>query len=214
MALSQFARKTVCWLLAVAAPALVHGQASFAPDGGEFGIAGTLSGDQVYPHLSVKTTGGYLVWQDNITDGSGLGISARRLDSSLSGSLSPFRVNQNGTNDQERAQVSMLNDGGAAFVWQGGVQGFQRIYARCLTAGGTWATANDVPVSTFTNSQMDAAVTTLATECRRCLGQCDQQFSRCVRAAAFVRGPATGERTPGEPIHGFQSALARRHRAQ
>jgi hypothetical protein len=161
MAMSQFARKLMCWLLVVAAPALVQGQGSFAPDGGEFGIVGTLSGDQVYPHLSVKTTGGYLVWQDNITDGSGLGISARKLDSSLSATLSTFRVNQIGTNDQELPQVSVLNDGGAVFVWQGGVQGFQRIYARCLTAGGTWATTNDVLVSTFTNSQKDAVVTTL-----------------------------------------------------
>ena len=161
MALSQFARKTGCWLLAVASPAWVYGQAGFAPDGVEFAPAGTLAGDQVYPHISVKTTGGYLVWQDNITDGSGLGISARKLDGNLSGALSPFRVNQIGNGDQERPQVSMLNGGGAMFVWQGGAQGFQRIYARCLTAGGTWATTNDLLVSAFTSSQMDAAVTAL-----------------------------------------------------
>ena len=50
--------------------------------GVEYAIAGSLPGDQVFPQLSLKTSGGYIVWQDNITDGSGLGISAQRLDSS------------------------------------------------------------------------------------------------------------------------------------
>ena len=149
-------------LLVVAAPALVWGQGSYARQGGEYNLAGALAGDQVYPHASIKTTGGYVVWQDNFTDGAGLGISARKLDSSLSGSLSTFRVNENGTNDQERAQVSMLNDGGAIFVWQGGKQSFQHIYARVRSAGGIWTTG-DVLVNTPTNVfQREVAITTLA----------------------------------------------------
>ncbi len=162
MALFSCVRKTLAGgLLAVAAPALVWGQGNYAPQGSQYNIAGALAGDQVYPSVSIKTTGGYLVWQDNITDGDGLGISARKLDSSLSGTLSPFRVNANGADDQERAAVSMLNDGGAVFVWQGGKQSFQHIYARVLSAGGTWATG-DIQVNTPTNVfQRESAITTL-----------------------------------------------------
>jgi len=137
------------------------GQAGFILQGSEYGIAGTLPGDQVYPALSIKTGGGYLVWQDNRTDGEGLGISALRLDSSFSAPLSSFRVNQQGALDQEKPCVSLLNDGGAVFAWQGGRQGFQRIFARFLSSSNTWATG-DVLVNTFTNnSQVNPVVATL-----------------------------------------------------
>jgi len=84
------------------------------------------------------------------------------LDSSFSGVLSPFPVNSTGAGDQENAQVSLLKEGGAVFVWQGGQQGFQRIYARFLSATGLWL-GGEVLVNTFTNnSQVTPAVTTLA----------------------------------------------------
>jgi len=130
----------------------------------EYSIVGSLSGDQAYPQLGLKPSGGYLVWQDNITDGDGLGISALRLDGGFSGtpgSSSSFRVNATGAGTQEHPQVSLLNGGGAVFVWQGGKQGFQRIYARFLSAGNLWLTS-DLQVNTFTNScQVDPVVTTL-----------------------------------------------------
>ena len=147
--------------LILAAPALVFGQTVYAPEATEYSIAGSLPGDQVYPAASLDGTGGYVVWQDNRTDGSGLGISARRLNSSLSGTLSSFRVNEIGAGDQERSKVSALKGGGAVFVWQGGTLGFQNIYARFLSVGNTWLTG-DILVNTFTNnSQIEPAVTTL-----------------------------------------------------
>ena len=163
MALSLLARKTVvCWSLAAALPACVLGQASYAPQAGEYAIAGSLPGDQVYPDVSLATTGGYLVWQDNVTDGDGLGISALRLDRSFSASLSAFRVNQQGAFDQERPRVTLLNNGGAAFIWQGGRQSFQHIYARFLSSSNTWATG-DVQVNASTNCyQLSPALATLA----------------------------------------------------
>jgi hypothetical protein len=45
------------------------------------------------------------------------------LDSTLSGTLSTFRVNQQGSDDQEFPRVTLLKNGGAAFVWQGGKKG-------------------------------------------------------------------------------------------
>lgn len=161
MASFPFAPKFfIVGLLAIATSA-VPSQGGFVPEGTEYAIAGTLPGEQVYPHASIKPGGGYLVWHDNITDGEGYGISARKLDSSLSGTLSVFRVNQNGAEDQERPVVSLLNAGGAAFVWQGGKQGFHHIYARFLSAAGTWTTG-DVAVSSATNVyQLETSAITL-----------------------------------------------------
>ena len=138
------------------------GQTGFIPQGREYGIAGTLPGDQVFPALSLKTSGGYLVWQDNRTDGDGLGISALRLDSSFSAPMSSFRVNQQGALDQNKPSVSLLNDGGAVFTWQGGRQGFQHIYARFLSSSNTWV-SGDIQVNALTNnSQINPVVATLA----------------------------------------------------
>jgi len=120
--------------------------------------------DQVFPDVAISSTGGMVVWQDNITDGDGWGISAERLDSTLSGSLSPFRVNVTGAGDQEKAQVALLKDGGAVFVWQGGTEGYQHIFARFLTAANTFLTTTDLPVSTFANAssfQINPAVAVL-----------------------------------------------------
>lgn len=154
-------RALIPCLLALVVPVISFGQGNYVVEGGEYKIAGTLSGDQVDAALSIKPSGGYLVWRDNITDGDGYGISTRKLDGSLTGVMSTFRVNQVGENDQERPQVSLLNSGGAFFAWQGGKQGFQHIYGRILALDGTWVTG-DIPVSTTTNAyQMDAVTTTL-----------------------------------------------------
>src|SRR5208283_3882148 len=93
---------------------------------------------------------------------SGWGISAEQVNSTLSGSLSSFRVNVQGTNDQENPRVAMLSNGGAAFVWQGGKSGFQHIYGRFLNASNTFLTSTDLVISTFTNGfQGDPALAAL-----------------------------------------------------
>jgi hypothetical protein len=163
MSLSLFARNAlVCGCLAVAAPGVGLGQTNiYLTNGVEYAIAGALPGDQTHSQLGLSVSGGYLVWEDNFTDGDGLGISALQLDSGFSGVLSPFRVNSIGAGDQEHPQVSLLNGGGAVFVWQGGQQGFQHIYARFLSASRTWV-GSDVLVNTFTNNmQIDPVVATL-----------------------------------------------------
>ncbi len=167
MSLLSFTRQTaVCFCrgLVFALPAAVLGQTNYyTTNGTEYAIIGSLPGDQVWPDVAVTPTGGFVVWQDNITDGSGWGVSARRLDSTLSGTLSTFRVNVQGTNDQENPRVAMLKNGGAVFVWQGGVEGLnQHIYARFLTPTNTFLTTNDILVNTFTNNfQINPAVAVL-----------------------------------------------------
>lgn len=163
MSLSLYARKAFLGCALVLASGLAFGQASYETNGTEYAIAGTLAGDQVHPQAALTASGGYLVWADNITDGSGLGISAVRLDSSFSAAYAPFRVNATGAADQENPQVSLLQGGGAAFVWQGGRLGYQHIYARFLSSSGTWLSTQDLLVNAQTNkSQLNPALATLA----------------------------------------------------
>ena len=82
----------------------------------------------------------------------------------LSGTLGTFRVNAQGTNDQENARVALLKNGGAVFVWQGGLEGYQHIFARFLTPTNTFLTTTDVLVSTFASTssfQVNPAVAVL-----------------------------------------------------
>jgi hypothetical protein len=139
------------------------GQNAFSPGRNEYPIAGALAGDQTAPNAAITTTGGYLVWQDNATDGDGLGIRAQRLDGNFNKSGNAFRVNSIGAGDQEKPQVAVLANGGAVFVWQGGKFGFQKIYARFLPATGTNFSSADIRVNTYTNDfQIDPRVTVLA----------------------------------------------------
>lgn len=147
-----------CWCSVVAIPAVVFSQNSFVPSGGEYSIVGGLPGDQVHPCVSFTTNGGFITWQDNWIDGNGgLGIGAMRLENDLTGSEVPFRVNSLLAGDHENAQVSMLNNGGAVFAWQGGKQGFQHIYARFLSPSNNWVTG-DVLVNSATNSFQSSPV--------------------------------------------------------
>lgn len=135
---------------------------NFAPLAGEYSLSGVQAGDQTRPALAFGSVGGYVVWQDSVTDGDGSGISAQRLNDNLSGLLAPFRVNQIGTGYQECPQVAVLPNGGAVFVWQGGALGFQKIYARILNADGTFATG-DILVGADTNQpSLTPAVAVLA----------------------------------------------------
>jgi hypothetical protein len=144
-------------------PFIVSAQTNYySTNGTEYAVIGALPGDQMFPDVALSTNGGYVVWQDNATDGDGWGISARRLDSTLSGTLSTFRVNATGSNDQENARVTLLKNGGAVFVWQGGKESYQHIFARYLTPSNTWLTTTDLVVSAFTNNfQVNPAIATL-----------------------------------------------------
>ena len=161
-----FARRAAicfCWGLFLMVHAAVFGQTNYySANGTEYAVIGSLPGDQVFPDAAVTPIGGFVVWQDNITDGSGWGVSARRLDSTLSGTLGTFRVNVQGTNDQENPRVALLKNGGAVFTWQGGQESYQHIFARFLTPTNTFLSTTDVLVSTFTNNfQINPAVATL-----------------------------------------------------
>jgi hypothetical protein len=170
MPLMSFARKAavcLCWGLFLSVPAIVFSQTNYySANGTEYAVIGSLPGDQVFPDAALTPNGGFVVWQDNATDGSGWGVSATRLDSTFSAvpNWSDHRVNVQGTNDQENARVALLKNGGAVFAWQGGKESYQHIYARFLTPTNTWLNNTDVLVSTFTDTnsfQISPAIATL-----------------------------------------------------
>src|SRR6185369_5725218 len=77
---SSFTRKALiclCWSVFFALPAAIFAQTNYyGANGGEYAIAGQLPGDQMHPDVALGSKGGFVVWQDNATDGNGLGISA------------------------------------------------------------------------------------------------------------------------------------------
>lgn len=166
--LTKLCLTRVGWLMVLgclaASLSLARAQNAFSPGGNDYFIAGALVGDQAGPQAAVGTNGGVLVWSDNGVDGrtNGLGISAVRLTAGLVKSGNIFRVNSILADDQEKPQVSLLQNGGAAIVWQGGKLGFQKIFVRFLNATSTNFIAADVRVNTYTNSfQINPVVATL-----------------------------------------------------
>lgn len=149
------------WGVLAACPLAVTAQNGVAYVGIEYKVTGSIVGDQINPRVAADSSRGILVWQDNATDEVGLGISAQLMDGTFAPTMGSFRVNAQGADDQENPSVSLLNNGGAAFVWQGGKQGAQKIYARFLTSTNTFATS-DVPVSSYDGNQIDPRMTVLA----------------------------------------------------
>ncbi len=149
------------WLAVLAClgafPLLGLAQPRFDLQGGEYAVVGSLPGDQVFPQVALNPNGGYIVWQDNATDGDGYGISARKINPTLSGALGVFRVNAAGSGDQAFPQVALLSNGGAVFAWQSTVKGSTRVLARFLNPDGTFATS-DIPVSNYTGGDQTTPV--------------------------------------------------------
>lgn len=142
-------------------PCAVFGASNFSAQGDEYPVAGLLRGDQVFSHASLNASGGYLVWQDNATDGNGSGISARHLRSDLLGGLGVFRVNEQGAGDQQNPKVALLDNGGAVFVWQGGQLGAQDIFARFVGPSGTFISGDLLVNTSAANQQMNPVVAAL-----------------------------------------------------
>jgi hypothetical protein len=134
----MIAGKTTPAAPVAAAPA--SGPSTYLPVGSEYALVGALPGNQSFPQLAVNGNGGYVVWQDNGVTTNGLRIRAARLDANFNPSGSPLVVSSaaasKATGDQQNPQVALLGNGGAVFVWAGGVAGSQQIYVRFISSAG------------------------------------------------------------------------------
>lgn len=154
------------WLGILALAVTMHAgfaaESVFHKEGDEHLITDRLPGDQVKPQIAMGPIGGFVVWQDNRTDGDGLGISAQALDANFSRLYGIFRVNSISQYDQENPQVGIFKRGGGVFVWQGGRPGFQRIYARFLTRTNTFTSSDITVSSSATGLQVDPRVAVMS----------------------------------------------------
>lgn len=133
---------------------------SFAKDGNEYLVtaSGRIPGEQTNPSLALGAQGGFLVWQDNVSDLDGVGISAQYLDAAFQPVGGEFVVNAVGTADQENPRVAVFADGSAIFVWQSGVRGLQKIAYRILSADNIFTDEFDVAQDDYNQKYPQVAV--------------------------------------------------------
>ncbi|MGE0093268.1 MAG: Ig-like domain-containing protein [Alphaproteobacteria bacterium] len=152
--------------------------ASGAPVGSEILINETVSNDQMRPHVTALTTGGFaVVWQSTGQDGDGQGIYAREFRADGTPNSDEIAVNVTTAGHQANADITGLASGGFAVTWDGPDQNSSGVFGRVFehttpTVPGYWVVdANDVPGLTVTppaNSDQDftlnLAVTATETE--------------------------------------------------
>ena len=129
--------------------------------GTEFDLTGRLVGDQLATHVAISPSGGYLVWHDNATDESGLGVSALMLDANANPMGAPFRVNSKLLGNQEKPQVGLLSEGGAFFVWEAGETGFRRVQFRAASSRGLFSNEEVFVTGANSGEQTDPALAVL-----------------------------------------------------
>lgn len=143
-------------------PVTMSGQAVFNALGQESALLGAVPGDQVNPDVDIRPSGGYVVWQDSLGDGSGFGIRAQWLDEGLAAPFGAFDVNVGVEGDQEQPRVALFPSGETVFIWQSRVDGDRDVYARFMGQDRTFITS-DIRINHFTaDDQKDADVAILS----------------------------------------------------
>ena len=133
----------------------------FEAKGTEYDLTGKLVGDQLATQVAISPSGGYLVWHDNATDQSGLGVSALMLDANANPVGSPFRVNTQLLGNQEKPQVGLLSEGGAFFAWEAGATGFRRVQFRATNSRGLFSNEEVFVTGANSGEQTDPALAVL-----------------------------------------------------
>ncbi len=115
-----------------------------------------------FPDVARDSDGDYVVvWQEENTDGSGLGIYARRYNSSAVAQGAAFKVNTTTAGNQQEPAIAMDVNGNFIVAWtsfgQDGDKG--GIYAQRYLANGTPNGVETQINTTTTNSQDNVAVT-------------------------------------------------------
>ena len=113
--------------------------ANGSPNGGEFRVNSTISGDQDAPSVAINATGDFVVaWHGN-GGGDGDGIYIQRYDSTGAAVGGETQVNTTATDIQSFADVAMDNSGAFVVVWTsaGQVDVTTEIYGQRFDATGT-----------------------------------------------------------------------------
>lgn len=139
-------------------------QTAFAPSGIEYRLNRTsVFGDQVNPSAALGANGGYLAWEDNVTDGDGQGVSFYQLDANLVPVFGRVRLNLTATDDQRNPKVTLLKNGGAAFVWQSHQNGSDwDIYAAFVNSSGAFVAQEVLVNSATAGDQLQPSIACMA----------------------------------------------------
>ncbi|MFO1430152.1 MAG: hypothetical protein U1F76_08440 [Candidatus Competibacteraceae bacterium] len=93
--------------------------AAGVPQGAEFQVNTTTSGDQTNPAIAMNATGAFVVtWQSSGQDGSGAGIYAQRYSAAAVSQGAEFQVNTTTSGDQTNPAVAMNTSGAFVVTWQ------------------------------------------------------------------------------------------------
>lgn len=139
------------------------------PPGREIRINSTTTGNQDHASVTVLADGSFVViWESNGQDGSGAGVFGRHFAADGTAISGEFRVAETTDGNQSRAQVTALEDGGFAVVWQaggtnpddGGAAEPWDIYLRLLDADGTARGAERLVNTTTGGTQSWADIAT------------------------------------------------------
>ena len=126
------------------------------PDGDEFRVNSTISGDQINPAIAMAPDGRLVVvWESDHQDG--WDIYARRFDPSGTSVGSEFRVNTHTSNDQKNPEVAMDDYGRYVVVWQsyGQDRSGYGVYAQIFDAAAR--IGREFRVNTYTDSSQEIA---------------------------------------------------------
>ncbi len=82
------------------------------------------NGDQMNPHVACDALGRFVVtWDDQLSDGSGWGVFARRFDANGTPLAPEFQVNQISSGDQTGSVVGVDDRGRFTVLWKEGLLG-------------------------------------------------------------------------------------------
>ncbi len=119
--------------------------------GGELPVNTVTSGDQKYPSIAMDSAGDFVIAFES-SDGSSIGVFARRFDSAGAPQGIPVRVNSTTANLQDAPRVAMDSTGDYVVIWESGSaqdgSGYG-IYAQAYAFGGS-AVGGEFPVNSTT----------------------------------------------------------------
>ncbi len=123
--------------------------AAGTPQGAEFRINTTTTGNQTNPAIAMDVNGNFVVvWQ---TDGSGTPINAQRYNAAGVAQGSEFRVDTLASTGTQYPAVAMDTAGNFVVTWAATVAGNTDVYARRYNAAGE-ALGTEFPVNTTTTN--------------------------------------------------------------
>ena len=120
-------------------------------DGGEFRVNTATTFDQLLSSVATLNSGGFVVTWSSIQDGANYNIYGQRYTAAGVADGSEFIVNTFTTDQQLRADVAALNNGGFVVTWDSNLQDGSGlgVYGQRYTAAGV-ADGSEFRVNTFT----------------------------------------------------------------